>query len=44
MLTVFGNFFTGGAGNKLMEVWGAAATCESRNLYTVEELPNTIAQ
>jgi hypothetical protein len=44
MGTSFGNFFTDGAGNKVMEVWGAAATCESRNLYTVEELHNTIEQ
>jgi len=44
MGTSFGNFFTDGAGDKVMEVWGETATCESRNLYTVEELHNSIEQ
>ena len=40
----FGNFFTDAAGNKVMEAWAGAATCEARNLYTVEELHNSIEQ
>ena len=44
MGTLIGNFFTDGTGNKVVEVWGAAATCESRGLYTVEELHTTIEQ
>lgn len=35
-----GNFFTDGAGDKVMVEWAATATCEKRNLYTVEELHN----
>ena len=34
----FGNFFTDGAGDDVMVEWAATATCETRNLYTVEEL------
>ena len=35
-----GNFFTDGAGDEVMVEWAATATCEKRNLYTVEELHN----
>jgi hypothetical protein len=38
----FGNFFTDGAGDDVMVEWAATATCETRNLYTVEELHNTL--
>jgi hypothetical protein len=37
-------FFTDGAGNKVMELWTDTATCETRNLYLVEELHNSIDQ
>ena len=40
----FGNFFTDGAGDKVMIEWAATATCDTRNLYTVEELHNSIPQ
>ena len=40
----FGNFFTDGAGDKVMVEWAATATCDTRNLYTVEELHNSIPQ
>tara|TARA_B100000902_G_C26976215_1_gene747923 strand:- start:111 stop:521 length:411 start_codon:yes stop_codon:yes gene_type:complete len=40
----FGNFFTDGGGDEVMVEWAATATCESRNLYTVEELHNSIPQ
>ena len=38
----FGNFFTDGAGNEVMIAWGETATCSSRNLYTVEQLHNSM--
>ena len=44
MGSAFGNFFTGGAGDAVMAEWGAAATCDTRNLYMVEELHNSIPQ
>ena len=40
----FGNFFTDGAGDKVMVEWAATATCDTRNLYTVEELHNSIPE
>ena len=40
----FGNFFTDGAGDGVMEVWADTATCETRDLYTVEELHNSLDQ
>ena len=40
----FGNFFTDGAGDKVMIEWAATATCDTRNLYTVEELHNSIPE
>ena len=42
----FGNFFTDGAGDEVMVEWAATATCETRNLYTVEELqtPESISR
>tara|TARA_B100000676_G_C17737601_1_gene659722 strand:- start:190 stop:600 length:411 start_codon:yes stop_codon:yes gene_type:complete len=40
----FGNFFTDGAGDEVMVEWAATATCETRNLYTVEELHNSIPE
>ena len=40
----FGNFFTDGAGDKVMIEWAATATYDTRNLYTVEELHNSIPQ
>ena len=44
MGTSFGNFFTDGAGDKVMVEWAATATCDTRNLYTVEELHNSIPE
>jgi hypothetical protein len=44
MGSAFGNFFTGGAGDAVMAEWAAAATCDTRNLYMVEELHNTMDQ
>ena len=40
----FGNFFTDGAGDEVMIEWAATATCDTRNLYTVEELHNSIPE
>ena len=40
----FGSFFTDGAGDKVMVEWAATATCDTRNLYTVEELHNSIPE
>ena len=40
----FGNFFTDGAGDEVMVEWAATATCDTRNLYTVEELHNSIPE
>ena len=40
----FGNFFTDGGGDDVMVEWAATATCETRNLYTVEELHNSIPE
>ena len=40
----FGNFFTDGAGDEVVVEWAATATCETRNLYTVEELHNSIPE
>ena len=40
----FGNFFTDGAGDEVMVEWAATATCDTRNLYTVEELHNSLSQ
>ena len=40
----FGNFFTDGAGDDVMVEWAATATCDTRNLYTVEELHNSIPE
>ena len=40
----WGNFFTNGAGDDVMVEWTATATCDTRNLYTVEELHNSIPQ
>ena len=39
----FGNFFTDGAGDEVMVEWAATATRETRNLYTVEELRNSLS-
>ena len=44
MGAAFGNFFTGNAGDAVMAEWAAAATCDTRNLYMVEELHNTMDQ
>ena len=44
MGAAFGNFFTGSAGDAVMAEWAAAATCDTRNLYMVEELHNTMEQ
>ena len=38
----FGNFFTDGAGDAVMIAWGETATCSSRNLYTAEQLHNSM--
>ena len=40
----FGNFFTDGAGDEVMVEWAATATCDTRNLHTVEELHNSIPE
>ena len=40
----FGNFFTDGAGDEVMVEWATTATCDTRNLYTVEELHNSIPE
>ena len=40
----FGNFFSDGAGDEVMVEWAATATCDTRNLYTVEEMHNSISQ
>ena len=40
----FGNFFTDGAGDKVMVEWAATAPWDTRNLYTVEELHNSLPQ
>ena len=44
MGTSFGNFFTDGSGDEVMVEWAATATCDTRNLYTVEQLHNSIMQ
>ena len=44
MGTSFGNFFTDGNGDEVMVEWSATATCDTRNLYTVEQLHNSIMQ
>ena len=44
MGTSFGNFFTEGNGDEVMVEWAATATCDTRNLYTVEQLHNSITQ
>ena len=44
MGTSFGNFFTDGNGDEVMVEWAATATCDTRNLYTVEQLHNSIMQ
>ena len=38
MGTSFEKFFGEGEGDAVMAEWGAAATCTSRNFWTVEEL------
>ena len=40
----FGNFFTDGAGDEVMVEWAATATCDTRNLFMVEELHNSLGQ
>ena len=44
MGTSFGNFFTDGNGDEVMVEWAAKATYDTRNLYTVEQLHNSIIQ
>ena len=40
----FSNFSTEGAVEKVMVDGAATATCNTRNLYTVEELNNSIPE
>lgn len=42
MGTSFEKFFGEGEGDDVMAEWSAAATCTSRNFWTVEELYNEI--
>lgn len=42
MGSTFRNFFTDDAGDEVKVGWAAAATCETRNFYTVEALHNSL--